>query len=602
MIALAVGALALAGAAEPAGTESGARSAGADTMNLIFTGDRDGDFDVYSADVERATVALTRNLWRDRNVVVSPSGRWLAFDRGLFNGVLMRTDARRERRLRGSPITFSRDGRLLAVEREDSEGRFYIDVVVVGTRIIKHLGPGRPGTFSPDGRFLSYSNDTEGLIDLRNGKRRVLLADADPIFSPRWTRFAFLAGTTEEEPADLVVADVARPRTTRRVVARVDDVSDSLLWLSERKLAFEPQREEGHEVDIVDVVDGTMEAVELGPDVCCLAWSPRRDRFAYQISPSEAPSRVGIGYANGTVSKSIEVGRSVSNFEWSPRGDLLAIGTFRDILVADPSGQSPPRRVAAKVGYAYPVVWAPDESAIGLGVGGEVEVVRTRGGKVRRLTAGGNNEIAGWARGPRPANASARRPRRPPVELADVDGIRSRGKVLELAAEGAWVAAIIDASRLDCEHVVAWSGARHHTIRFQPVRRCESRSSYSQLSLQGSRVRWMAVYCGNYCYVAPRSADLQRPGTTMFGEEDTCEERCAPRPAPPRETKRGVAIAVSRGTITLRRLSDGYLRKVRPPGGAVDAELEAAGLYYAYNSSGRFPGRVVFVPFSRLFD
>jgi hypothetical protein len=59
---------------------------------------------------------------------------------------------------------------------------------------------------------------------------------------------------------------------------------------------------------------------------------------------------------------------------------------------------------------------------------------------------------------------------------------------------------------------------------------------------------------------------------------------------------------VSRGTITLRRLSDGYLRKLRPPGGAIDAELEAAGLYYAYNSSGRFPGRVVFVPFSRLFD
>jgi hypothetical protein len=38
-----------------------------------------------------------------------------------------------------------------------------------------------------------------------------------------------------------------------------------------------------------------------------------------------------------------------------------------------------------------------------------------------------------------------------------------------------------------------------------------------------------------------------------------------------------------------------------PRGGAVDAELEDDGLFYAYNMRGDFRGHVVFVPFAELF-
>ena len=45
----------------------------------------------------------------------------------------------------------------------------------------------------------------------------------------------------------------------------------------------------------------------------------------------------------------------------------------------------------------------------------------------------------------------------------------------------------------------------------------------------------------------------------------------------------------------------GTLCESAPPGRVVDAELEYAGLFYAYNADGEMPGTIVFVPFAELF-
>ena len=63
----------------------------------------------------------------------------------------------------------------------------------------------------------------------------------------------------------------------------------------------------------------------------------------------------------------------------------------------------------------------------------------------------------------------------------------------------------------------------------------------------------------------------------------------------------GVLVYVSGRRIHLLRLVDGKKVSIRPPGSsAVLAQIESAGLYYAYNVASRKPGRVTFVPFDRL--
>jgi hypothetical protein len=61
----------------------------------------------------------------------------------------------------------------------------------------------------------------------------------------------------------------------------------------------------------------------------------------------------------------------------------------------------------------------------------------------------------------------------------------------------------------------------------------------------------------------------------------------------------GVLVYVMGRRIHLLRLADGRKTSIRPPGSsAVLAQIESAGLYYAYNVGRR--GRVQFVPFDRL--
>ena len=83
------------------------------------------------------------------------------------------------------------------------------------------------------------------------------------------------------------------------------------------------------------------------------------------------------------------------------------------------------------------------------------------------------------------------------------------------------------------------------------------------------------------------------------GQNEVVVERKPQHPPPPVETKRDITATAQGGLIELRH-TDGRSRTIRPPGRLADIELEEAGLFYSYTTTGTFRGRVVFVPFDRL--
>jgi hypothetical protein len=179
---------------------------------------------------------------------------------------------------------------------------------------------------------------------------------------------------------------------------------------------------------------------------------------------------------------------------------------------------------------------------------------------------------------------------------------------------------VLQASRTDCTHVVVWTTGAASVTGFGRPEPCVASNAWlSGVALTGTEVTWNEYSHGNFLYQSICRADVRVPGRHTCSEDQVIwdPENGQPDdqgnpvpnpvpytgpPSPPTETRRDVEASTSNGTITLRRLADGKTHTLRPPGGAVDAELENAGLFYAYNlRSGQRPGRVIFVPFAALF-
>jgi len=70
------------------------------------------------------------------------------------------------------------------------------------------------------------------------------------------------------------------------------------------------------------------------------------------------------------------------------------------------------------------------------------------------------------------------------------------------------------------------------------------------------------------------------------------------------DVQAGLVAYVAGTRVHLLRLTDGVEHVIRAPGaGPVQAQIEAPGLFYSYTAPGtKFPGRIAFVPFARLFQ
>jgi WD40 repeat protein len=570
------------------------------TAHLVIVSNRDGDYDVYSIRADgRRVGALTRNRVADEEVRLSPAGGWLAINR-TSGVVLVRADGRRERKLGTSTSgpSFSPDGRWLAFARETDafEGTSRIELVEVGRdRPARRLGGGVPIGFSADGRRLAYADDegSVGVLELASG-RRTRVATANMLrdslgedWSPNLTGFVL-----EREPDGVktLLYFPARRGATGRVLAR-GEFGLSSRWLDEHRYGYQ----QGDAL-VAARVDGSARRV-IARGVGFADWSPDGSNVAYSVG--ERSFVIASTTTGARRTTRLERGR-VYNLNWSPSGRRLAVtvadGNRFDALVVDARTRRVVRRLRGYPGFGS---WSPDERLLATSVRLGVSLLDIDRGTSVRGWAGGA-VVVGWLRGPQPPALPTAAPA-PPTEIVDATGFRSRTPVLELASDGAWVAALLAGGTLDREHVVAWRPQRRTVVRFASASPVEEEFvKYQELSLKGTVVSWTSFTCGNYCYLWNMSADVRKPLTFYDGEEDRAVvEQKPPRPPLPVETKRGVTATARGGLIELRH-TDGRRRTIRPPGPLTDIELEETGLFYAYTTTGTFRGRVVFVPFDRL--
>ena len=573
--------------------------------HLLIVSNRDGDYDAYSirADGRRAG-ALTRNRIADEDVLLSPTGGWIAVKRSL-GIVLVRADGRRERKLGDSTYvpSFSPDGHWLAFARETDflEETSRIELVEIGhDRPARRLGGGSPIGFSADSQRLAYADNdgNVGIVDVATGRRTQVatyghLRDDFPSrehWSPQLRGFV-LQRDPGSERSELVYFPATRG-ATGRVLARGD--FSSTRWLDDARYGYERALATRAEF-VAARVDGSGRRV-IARGVGFGDWAPDGSSVAYTVGERS----LGIASTSSGARRTVRLDRGrVYNLNWSPSGRRLAVtvadGARMDVLVVD--GRT--RRVVRRLrGHPGSGAWSPDERLMATSENTGVTLVDLDAGRSVHGWAGGNTTIIGWLRGPQPPALPAAAPARP-TEVVDATGFRSRTPVLELASDGTWVAALLAAGKLDREHVVAWKPARRTVVHFASTAPGADYGTYQQLSLTGTVVRWTSFGCGNSCYLSECIADVRRPLLDGCGQNEVVIERKPQHPPPPVETNRGVTATARAGLIELRH-ADGRSRTIRPLGRLADIELEEAGLFYSYTTTGTFRGRVVFIPFDRL--
>jgi Tol biopolymer transport system component len=583
--------------------------------SLVFTSNRDGDEDVYATDpVGRRVAALTRNRSRDGDVVVARNGRWLALSRSFTRLVLVRGDGRAERNLgEADPGTFSPDSRLFAFSRENfrtERNRQFIVALPKGRT--RAVGEGSPIAFSPNGRLLAFESgfsERLGIVDVGSGRRSIIPRSAFDQFigwSPDGKLIAFQA----REPGRILIANTQRPSSPAVVVLRA--LGEDLLraqWLTPRTLAFMkfPDQGDEYEVGTVSAGGGRRRSIARGAIGWMEASSKRGGRIAFERKIGEETSELVVTHADGSNERVVYRGPGLGAWDWSPSGRLLGFTEFlssdlRRLYSVDANGRGL-RRIAQS---EFSVTtgewnWSPDERHLMVQLEGGVGVVSIVSGRVRRVWTGPWRSPQ-WATRALPLEHSSAAPA-PRPEVATGRMLRSRGVVYELAADGPRVTAIVGPARVDCDHLVAWTAGTSRTTRFDRPAPCsgESEPWDFDVDVQGTAITWRRFYCGNFCYVGGCSAEIERPFRRSCFDGDEVAGR-PPRPAPRDETHAGLSIETRGGTIHLRRLSDGRARTIRPPGGAVDAELEDAGVFYAFNLSREaMHGRIVFVPRASIF-
>jgi hypothetical protein len=600
---------------------------------LLYTSDRDGDAELYGVRADgRRTVQISRDEldsygW---DLLIAPNWRWVHLDRKDGSSVLVSSDGRHVARVPGGcamyPV-FSADGTLFASGQDTDclvTGRIrqpQVRLFDTIERRFRTLVQGEPVSFSPGRRLLAVldlrvtayedkygglnfvdtdSGDVVGAIDRRDA------ADFTEIgWSPSGTWFAYLAGRR------LFVVDVTTATPEPRLVLR-DPRLDSeswyelpARWLDDQTLGvLLTTSEEEHELSVV-ARDGEKTTLAVLASSYQYKWSPDGSHVAY-VEPVGEAERIVVDTAAGS-NERVVFEASYPSFDWTPGGQLIVNHeeNRRQIVeLVDLDGRSEEILRTRRSVSLGP--WSPDGRFLSLGTDvGErgattLGILALADRSVTSVPVTGNVKVIGWADSSvREAGAPSEVPS---PELASTDHLRSYGELAEISASGRRVAAIVESSKLDCRHVVAWTVGSSRVVRFSEPRPCGGdEEDLLGIALEGTRLTWTGESWGNYAYLTDNSADMRRPeaGVRSSGGDEGYETGMD-RPKPERATRRGVSVRVEDGAVVLTRASDGRAVRLLAPGPVVDAELENEGLFYAYNTGGTMKGRIVFVPFAKL--
>jgi Tol biopolymer transport system component len=627
--------------------------------------DGDNDVYAVRADGQRSVQVTrdSANLYSDE-IVLSPDGRWLYLVLSAKGPVLVSSDGLRTRALPihvmaalkgqgceqlGVASSFSPSGRLFAYG-EDPECADHPRLRLMSSEVgqPRLLGYGEPLSFSPDERLLvaldGYvpgKDDLErlSLLEVATGRTLDTLDlswsedDQEVVgWSPSGKRFAFV------HEGKLLIFDAGSGSIEPHTVLSDPRLSYStgdppnVRWLDDSQLAVDLEcdpndpsclkqvgKEWADRVELsVVTVEGKKTVIASLGDRYSYKWSPDVTRVAYAAGRQD--ERIVVETRDGTGQR-VVFRTKHQDFAWTPDGRLVVVydkGSKRALALVDLEGRT--REILRTRGHTNLGGWSPDGRFMSLGSdlpqtekasadGRALGILSLPSESVIRVPIEGNVTMLGWVVGTAGPGAAKAQAPSPNVEMASENRLRSRGKILEISASGSRVAAIVDTSDRDCHHVVAWSAGSTRVVRFVKALRCDygddrnGNQDLVRIGLTGSRVTWIGEAFGNFSYWTFYKADMSRPAAGFHsvgsGDGEHGDEPGSPKPE--HGSRRGVTMDVENGTIVLTRQSDGRTEKLRPPGGAVDAELEDAGLFYAFNTRGSMPGNLVFVPFAHLF-
>jgi hypothetical protein len=570
---------------------------------LLFASGRDGKKTVYAAEPVRGRVSVLTRVAIDE-FTASKNGNWLAFapkDKGTL--FLASGDGRNSRRLgKGESGIFSPNGRQFVFARSAPQinaDAYRIFVVSLRGGPPHPYGEGYPRAFSPEGRLLAFHSGDAGrlgLLDLRTRRRRIVPGTAGSEvlgWSPGGRRILLRV----RDPERLLVVDTftRRPSVVSVMKGEEDDRLDAA-WTGPQTVGYLWHRDsESDELGTISATGGGRRVLSTGT-IYWVEWS-----WGGHVAFSRSvDGRTELVVQSGGQEHVLGPG---GTFGWSPSGRLLAVDRELDSGAREFTLFRPDGSITRWFSYRgsgpedLHTAWSPDGRRVVVGLTGGFGVVSIATGKVRRLWTGSWNRDPYWTVGALPTKAPAA-PSPPKPELARGTTLRSRGLIKELAAD-----ALSGQSAVDCDHVLAWTQGTRGIVRFEYPEPCDRSFTWDfDVDIAGSEITWKQYYCGNYCYVGDCQADVRAAYRDQCSEGGTEVSRRPPRPAPREETRGNVSITTLNGTITLRQLSGGATRVIRPPRGAVDAELEDDGVFYAYNlKRGSMRGRIVFLPRASFF-